>query len=296
MAITSREAAVKLERILIATDLSPASLWSLPYVIDIAKKYGSTVFMAHAIPFGTYLVARPQTFDAIEEECRRGAQKKLDTYSAEVNEQSIPVQTLLSEGDIAVVLPEWISKNHIDLVAVGTTGRTGVRKLVLGSVAEEIVRDAECPVLTVGQGAASSAGTKVALRTILYATDFSADSLRARAYAMSLAEHHRARLILLYVSTQEDLKSSRMALVDRLQGVIPAGINISTERLIAKGKPCTKILEIASEHSVDLIAIGVRGAGGLSRVASHLGSTAHDIIVGASCPVLTARVPQPRQA
>ena len=78
---------------------------------------------------------------------------------------------MLEEGDIGVILPRWIKKNHIDLVAVGTTGRSGVRKLALGSIAEEIVRDAECPVLTVGQAAASTAGTKVALRGILYATN-----------------------------------------------------------------------------------------------------------------------------
>lgn len=295
MAITSKQADVKLERILVATDLSPASLWSLPYVMNIATKYGATVYLAHSIPLGTYVVARPQTFDAIEEECRRGAQEKLDSYSADLKAQKIPVQTLLAEGDIGVLLPKWINKNHIDLVAVGTTGRTGVRKLVLGSVAEEIIRDAECPVLTVGQ-AASGPGTTATLRSILYATDFSVDSSRAGAYAISLAEQHRARLILLFVSTQEDLKSTRAALLDRLQGVVSASINLSKEALIANGKPATKILEIAREHSVDLIAIGVRGAGGLSRATSHLGSTAHDIIIGAECPVLTARVPQPTQA
>jgi len=224
------------------------------------------------------------------------AQEKLDTYSAELKEQGIPAQTLLAEGDIGVVLPRWIEKNHIDLVAVGTTGRSGVRKLALGSIAEEIVRDAECPVLTVGQAVASTAGTRVALRGILYATDFSVDSLRAGAYAISLAEHHRARLILLHVSMENDVKLSRAALVDRLHRAIPSSSNVSTEALIAEGKPATKILEIATEHSVELIVIGVRGAGGLSRAASHFGSTAHDIIIGAPCPVLTARATQQRQA
>jgi nucleotide-binding universal stress UspA family protein len=295
MAVTAKATAVKLKRILVATDLSPASLWSLPYVIDIAKKYGSTVFVAHAIPFGTYLVARPQTFTAIEEECRLGAQKKLDTYSAGIKEQGIPAQTLLAEGDIGIVLPEWIRKNHIDLVAVGTTGRTGVRKFALGSIAEEIVLDTECPVLTVGQSAASIPGTTVAFRGILYATDFSADSLRAGAYAISLAKHHKARLILLYVSNENEVKVSRAALADRLQELMPRGSKIRTESIIAEGKPAAKILEIATEHSVDLIAMGVRGAGAFPRTASHFGSTAHDIIVGASCPVFTVRGTQQRQ-
>jgi len=75
MAITAKAEAVRIERILVATDLSMASLWSLPYVTEIAKKYGSTVFVAHAIPLGTYVVARPQSFDAIEEECRRAPKR-----------------------------------------------------------------------------------------------------------------------------------------------------------------------------------------------------------------------------
>lgn len=288
MSTPAKITALKLKRILVATDLSPASLWSLPYVMEIALQYGSTVYVGHAIPLGTYVVARPQTFDAIEEEVRRGAQKKLDSFAAEIVDRGVPATTLLAEGDVGVVMPSWIKEHDIDLVAVGTTGRSGFRKLALGSIAEEIVRVAECPVLTVGP--ALSDQKQVALRSILYASDFSADSLRAGAYASSLARHHNARLILLHVRSEEDGESSKASLAERLEKVILCEDNLSAsaEVLIAEGRPATKILEIASEHSVDLIVIGVRGSG-WSRAVSHFGSTAHDIIVGASCPVLTAR-------
>ena len=134
-----------------------------------------------------------------------------------------------------------------------------MEQLVLGSIAEEIDRDAECPILTVGQASRLSPGETVALRCILYATDFSADSLRAGAYAMSLAEHHRARLVLVHIRSENDASLSRAALDNRLQKLTPRGSNLNTEVLIAEGRPATKILEVAREHSADLIAIGVRG-------------------------------------
>lgn len=288
MSKTGKVAAVKLNRILLATDLSSASLWSLPYVTEIANHCDSTVFVAHAIPFGTYAVARPESFDRVEEECWRGAQEKLDNICAALEHQGIRAKTLLTEGDIGAIFPQWVKKHRIDLAAVGTTGRSGVRKLFLGSVAEEIVRHADCAVLTVAQPSTSSPGTAVSLRTILFATDFSADSLKAWAYLKSLAERHLASIVAVHIRADNDTKLSRANLAERLRR-LTADCNRPTEALIGEGRPAAKILEIACEHSADLIAIGVRGAGGLPRMASHFGSTAHDIIIGASCPVLTVR-------
>lgn len=287
MSTTASAIALQLKHILVATDLSQASLWSLPYVIEIGRQYGSTVYVGHVIPFGTYVAVRPQTFDAVEEEVRQGAQKKLDSFAAEIKGHGVPTKTLLGEGDAGEVILGWIKEHQIDLVAVGTTGRTGVRKFVLGSFAEEIVRDAKCPVLTVGP---ASSAKQVAWRHILCATDFSDDSTEAAAYAVSLAGRHKTHLTMLHVRNEEDVKVSRASLAERMEKMIPSEANLSAsaEVLIAEGKPGTKILEIAGEHSADLIVIGVRGAG-WSRAASHFGSTAHEIIVGASCPVLTVR-------
>lgn len=283
---------ITLKNILVATDLSPASLWSLPYVVAIAHQYGSTIYLANVIPLGVYVAARPGSFDAIEVECLDYAQEKLDRFSARIRAQGIPVQTLLSEGDVGLVIPGWIKQHEIDVLAVGTTGRRGLRKLFLGSTAEELIREAPCPVLTVGP--ALSGETPASLRTILYATDFSADSFHAAAYVLSMARHHRARLILLHVTDEHGTQIPKQSSIQRLHDLVPDSpdLAIESEVLIAEGRPATKILEVASEHSVDLITIGVRGAGGLARAASHFGSTAHDVIVGASCPVLTVRAPQ----
>ena len=281
--------AIKFSHILVATDLSRPSLWSLPYVSAIARQYASTIYIGHVLPMGVFTAARPQSFDVIEKECREHAQEKLDRYSTQIKEPGLEVQTLLAEGDVGIVIPDWIKQHHLDLIAVGTTGRSGVRKLVLGSAAEEIIRTADCPVLTVGR--AFSGHRSVAFRRILCAIDFSEDSLLAASYALSLAVHHGARLILLTVIDEKAENESKSSFAQRLNELIsnkskPA---CELEILVASGNPAKRILDISNEHFVDLIALGVRGAGGLARAASHFGSTAHDIIVGSSCPVITAR-------
>jgi nucleotide-binding universal stress UspA family protein len=131
MSITARANAINFTNILVATDLSRASLWSVPYVSAIARQYGSNIYIGHVLPLAIYTAARPQSFDAIEKECREHAQEKLDRYSAQIKEQRVGVQTLLAEGDVGIVIPDWVKQHHLDLVAVGTTGRSGVRKLWL---------------------------------------------------------------------------------------------------------------------------------------------------------------------
>jgi nucleotide-binding universal stress UspA family protein len=283
--------AITLKNILVATDLSPASLRSLPYVVAIARQYGSTIYLASVIPLAIYALALPESFDTIELECHEHAQEKLGRFSEGIKAQGIPVQTLLTEGDVDAVIPDWVQQHEIDLLAVGTTGRSGLRKLFLGSTAEELIQEVSCPVLTVGPALSSEAPPSV--RSILYATDFSAESFRAGLYACSMACHYAARLIFLHVDDERGRQVSRQSLMRRLHDLIPEDLNLPTqpEELIAQGRPAMKILEVANQHCVDLIAIGVRGAG-LAWGASHFGSTAHDVIVRATCPVLTVRAPQ----
>jgi nucleotide-binding universal stress UspA family protein len=283
--------AITLKNILVATDLSPSSLRSLPHVLAIARQYGSTIHLASVIPLAIYGLALPESFDRIELECRDSAQEKLGRLSEGIKAQGIPAQILLAEGDVDAVIPDWVKQHEIDLLAVGTTGRSGVRKLFLGSTAEELIQEVSCPVLTVGPALSSEAPLRV--RSILYATDFSAESFRAGLYACSMACRCAARLILLHVDDERSRQVSRQSLMRRLHDLIPEDLNLPTqpEELIAQGRPAVKILEVANQHGVDLIAIGVCGAG-LVWGASHFGSTAHDVIVGATCPVLAVRAPQ----
>jgi nucleotide-binding universal stress UspA family protein len=292
MTTDTSAAPIAFRHIMVATDLSPASIRSLPYVVAIAQRFGSTVFVAHVIPLEIYGVARPQSLEAVTKEAHAGAQEKLAELVGQLRKQGVEARTLLGEGDVGIILSEWIHEHHLELIAMGTIGRSGVRKLVLGSMAEEMIRDAECPVLTVGPEISSEA--PAGLKTILYATDFSRDSTHAALYARALAERSALRLVFLHVRVAGEGQESERALRQRLSKLVesqPDNPGVS-EVVVAEGKPADKILEIANQHAADLIVIGVRGAGAMPRMASHFGSTAHDIVLRARCPVLTVRLPR----
>lgn len=292
MATKTSAPPISFRQMMVATDLSPASIRSLPYVVAIARRFGSTVFVAHVVPLEIYGAARPQSMEAVTKETQAGAQEKLAEIVGKLRAQRVEARTLLGEGDVGVVLSEWIHEHHFNLIAMGTTGRSGVRKLVLGSMAEEMIRDAECPVLTVGPEISSEA--PAGLETILYATDFSRDSAHAALYARSLVERSASRLIVLHVRVAGEEQESERALRQRLSELVGSRADhpALSEVVVAEGKPADKILEIANQHAADLIVIGVRGAGAMPRLASHFGSTAHDIVLRARCPVLTIRAPR----
>jgi len=103
----------------------------------------------------------------------------------------------LGNGDVARVLREFVQNHAADLVVVGTSSRAGLGKVLLGSIAEEIIREAPCPVLTVGPQVIAEASAGV--HSIVYATDFSPRSLRAAEFAVSLAHEYQAHLTLTHV-------------------------------------------------------------------------------------------------
>ncbi len=289
MGAVANSTAVTLKNILVATDLSRVSMRTLPFVESIARQYGSKIYFGSVIPLTMYGMGVGSSFEAAEKECHDFAQEKLGRLCAAVSAQGIKVQVLLAEGEIDTFIEEWIKAYDVDLLALGTAGRTGVGKLLFGSIAEELVREAACSALIIGPALSREASTH--FRTIVYATDFSAESNKTAAYACSIARQYGARLILLHVLEDEHSKhESKRSLMRRLAALIPKEMYFPSEpeKLIAQGHPAHKIIEIAKEHCADLIAIGSRSSEFVWG-ASHFGSTAHEVIVSAACPVLISR-------
>lgn len=199
-----------------------------------------------------------------------------------------------------------IFEKQIDLVVVGTHGRHGLEKVLLGSVAEEVFRDADCPVLTVGPRSYREVRLDMTgeIRTYLFPTDFSEASLRALPQAVSLANQTKARLILLHVvpaaqfagwQTSSEIVSmrenARMTCVRRLEQLVPRDEEapIQAEFLVQFGIPSEKILQVALDKRVDLIILGLRREP-LAGTISHMPwDTAYGIVCAAGCPVLTVR-------
>ena len=145
-------AGISLKNILFATDFSEASQAALPYAAAIARRYDSQLHIAHIMsPSGYIIPSQPGdrvTLDSIQEAALADARQSMETLASHL--KTIPHHTYVREGEVWESLSDIIQTREIDLLIMGTHGRTGVEKLVLGSKAEEILRQAPCPVLTVG--------------------------------------------------------------------------------------------------------------------------------------------------
>src|SRR5262249_17512373 len=113
--------------------------------------------------------------------------------------RGVAYKLLVGEGEIWDGLSRLVQENNIDLIVTGTRGRSGLSKIVFGSVAERIFRQAPCPVITVGPNSSSPTAEQHGLERMVYATDFTPQSLHAAAHAISLAQHYDAQLWLLHV-------------------------------------------------------------------------------------------------
>jgi nucleotide-binding universal stress UspA family protein len=296
MKTATARTAVRLHNILFATDFSPAAAQAIPYVKMLAKHYDADLVSLHVRPPVVNPMTEPGTWPVDIEAAKAqdaGHRKEvLDTFAG------FRAQVLIEEGSIQACLDAAMAKNDTDLVVIGTRGRTGLGKLLMGSVAEEIFRTVSCPVLTVGPHCDSSRGPSGQIREILYATDFSPGSQGAAAYAVSLAEEFHSRLILLHVIPQPkagDLVSAADVTASSeklLRKLVPPAAEAwrKPECFVERGDPAEKILEFANGRETDLIVLGVRAEESVPGAATHLPiATAHRIVSHATCPVLTVR-------
>jgi len=275
------------KHILYATDLSFAAEKALPYAMEIAQRYGSRIYAVHAVEPEVYPLVPPTAWPTMakqEEEFRQESRRILEGIL-----RPFPHEIIFRPGKVWEVLSEAIREMEIDLILLSTHGRTGFDKVLVGSVAEEILRKAKCPVLTAGPGVSSGPRQNAELKTILYATDFSSESLAGAPYAVSVAREHGARLVLLHCLPPDgDVPTLRYALRD----IVPYGSELKSppECIVEHGAPAIKILEVSEECGADLIVLGVRAALGHLAANTHFSrSGTYKVVTQAKCPVLTVR-------
>jgi len=301
--------AMALTNVLFATDFSATSDAALPYATAICRHFGSTLHAAHVLSDASLLMMTGGvdyvSMSTIYEDAHTEAKEKLDQVSARV--EGIPHRNHVRHGQVWKNLAAIIEENKIDLIVVGTHGRTGLGKLLLGSVAEDILRHAPGPVLTVGPKVSGRnklpafqdkgrdlAPVELDLRQIVFATNFAQNSARVAQAAVSLAEEFRARLTLMHVIEDYTQLGSRPGPMEdgvrRLHDLVPinASLQYAPETVLEFGSAPERILKIASERESDLIVLGARTSAEVG--TTHLPwSTAHHVIAHAHCPVLTIR-------
>jgi len=287
---------IKLRNILFATDFSDAANAAAPYAAELAKRHGAKLYALHVRPAVSQAVVPPEAWEGLvkagEIEAARQSREVLRVFPG------MRVEVLIAEGDLWSSLAAAIKENNIDLLVAGTRGRSGIGKFLLGSVAEEILRKAPCPVLTVGPHAEADRNRIGQIRHILFATNFELQSLAAAPYAISLAQDFQASLTLLHVIEEpkegeliipEELQSASMNLLHNLVSE-EAELPRTPEYIVERVAPADKILEVAAKRGADLIVLGARKPSGFPGAASHLPiATAHKVISSAMCPVLTVR-------
>lgn len=298
MATAVTGARVALKNILYLTDFSEPSEAALPFAEAVARGYGAKVYALHVLEPTPYVYTTPALTDATIEAQEEGTEAEMQRLESQL--MGLPHETILERQlGIWTTVKRTIEDHDIDLIVLGTHGRTGAQKLLLGSVAEEIFRRSPVPVLTIGPRVHSGAHNDARFHRVLFATDFTPASLAAMPYAVSLAQESQARLVLLHVMRERSEgngdnvgERSVAETMHQLYEIVPKDAELwcRPETAVEYGEPAERILETAKQRGVDLIVIGVRDAAGHLGAATHMGrTTAHKVVAHAPCPVLTVR-------
>ena len=300
-------AAISVKNVLYATDFSATSEAALPYATAICRKFGGTLHVAHVISDTSLLLMTGGvdyvSFGALYEDAHTVAKEKVERVTERLG--GIPNRSYVRHGQVWKSLRSIVAENEIDLIVVGTHGRTGLGKLLLGSVAEDILRHAPCPVLTVGPRVCGRAKlpeydskgrtlapVELELQHILYAANFTPESLKVAPVAIAMAQEFEARLTLMHVFEEYSDLGSRPGpieeAVQQLHSVVPkdAVLAYTPEIVMEFGPAWECIVNKAAEREADLIVLGARPADR----ATHLPwSTVNHVVANATCPVLTVR-------
>lgn len=300
----------RFQHILVATDFSEASRRALSDALALAAQHDASLTVLHAIAPEPAVI----NFEKAAElgRSRQEAQRQMRQFLSDIGPHHNIEHILLRNGPVAKVLEAVIREEEIDLLVIGTRGRGGLRKLALGSVAEELLRLAPCPVLTVGPKAEMKKLAQAAeFRTILFATDFGQASQKALRLALSLAEVNQGQIILLHMlppviaasagvyafspssAVAEEVQTwratARTDALHQLKACIPPDTKLAQEaEYIVEAEFLPEgVLRAATVRKADLIVMGANHVVSPRAAAHYPWSLVHEVVRDACCPVLT---------
>ena len=285
---------LSLKRILYATDFSTSSQACLEIVGALARHYQAEAYIANVRPPMPYTMATPEAVCIMENQRERAARHDMETLLHSPALHGVAASAIMETGDPAEELRRAVRDYDIDMVVVATHGRTGLMRLLMGSLAEELFRSLPCPVVTIGPHLSARRIELQAVRTILCPTDLSKASRAGFVNVAALARDFEAKVVVLHSLPGGDALSAQA-----LESAVEARRNAQRmfapdvdprcplEIVVDFGDPAERILAAAREHQADLIAFGVRQAG---EATTHFRNTvAYKVVLEAECPVLTSR-------
>jgi nucleotide-binding universal stress UspA family protein len=299
---------IRPKSILFATDLAPESQNALRHAVAVARHFGATLHIANVVSSMGFRLAGPQALAYAYEVAKRDVEDLRLRLENSGTLQGSKLDTAVREGDVWQELERLIEEDEVDLVVIGTHGRRGLGRLLLGSVAERIFRCSPCPVITVGpEFLRSGVENSREPRPILFATDFQAASLQALPYLVTFAQERHVKLVAMHVidpatlssgthwetadSAMERRKRAEQAATLRLRRLIDASAvpESAVEFCVRFGDPAEEIMKFGSELRVDAIGMGLHRTAHATTVTHLPQSIAHRVVCEARCAVFTAR-------
>jgi nucleotide-binding universal stress UspA family protein len=286
---------ISLTKIMVLTDFSAVSDLALDYALALARRYDARIYLTHIVAPDSYQLAEPGLAEITYQNIRQAAERGIADILISGRLRGVPHETLLSEGALWPTVERLIHEHGIDLVVVGTHGRGKFKKMILGSVAEEVFRQASCAVLTVGPRTEALVLPEVSLKNVLFATDFGPGAEQAAKYAFSLAQEHDARLTMLHAVeeahayTEEEVERVRKVNIQKMKQFMPPESEnwCKVTFCVTFGAPVEEIINEAWETKADLIIMGAKTRKTFAGHAPQ--TTAYNVVAKAKSPVLTVR-------
>ena len=275
-------ASAELKTIVVATDLSQTSSAALQYARLLASAYGAQVVLAHVIDpvsYANFQDIPSHLLDEMTVSARAEMRRLADQFLA----AGIPSHSEVRQGVVTNLLLQVIAQHKADLVVLGTRGAKGLGPMVVGTVAEQLVRLSPCPVMAVAADVVSTNREALVSGAILVPLEPESDTKGALRVAQSLAKHLCSSIILLHARTPAQVAAGAdpcAASTKLAAGIVPSDIQIGC--IVRDGDPAEAIAAVAEENAVAMIVLPVNRE---SRSKTAHG-TAYEVISHAKTPVL----------
>jgi nucleotide-binding universal stress UspA family protein len=283
-----------LKNILVATDLGPISITALRHASAIARRCHSRLSLLHVIDASIYCMS-PDGLPAAVDCAERDVEQLGKQLESEGALHGVTMDITVTVGSVWPTISNVIADQNPGLLVLGTHGRAGLGKFMLGSVAESALREAPCPVLTVGPRLAKSKASGAEAKHFLVPTDLSPESTNALRYGISLARAFDGDVLLLHVlrlrnDENEELRNYVGEVKTRLSEFLnehPNAATMVTSR-VEFGNAARLIVNVAKQTGADVIVMGMRA---WSTDGPPVWQTAYNVLIQASCPVLSMKTP-----
>jgi nucleotide-binding universal stress UspA family protein len=295
---------LEIKLILCPIDFSEFSTRAYHHALSLAEHYRAKLVAEHTVelwryPYADY-VASQGDYAEFCRALREGGKEKLREFVKKHARDEIPPELVVHEGIAADCILSFAQAQKMDLIVMGTHGRRGYDRVVLGSVTNRVMRTAPCPVVSICKPPHEStdAGEEPhhahRLYRILFCTDFSENSERALNYAISATAEYDSELTLLHVlegtPPSSKMEEAIATTTQQLDKLIPEERRktLKIRTAVRIGKPYQEIIQLALEAQIDLVVMGVHGRGALDLAV--FGSTTNRVVQLGPCPVLAVPV------